>query len=65
MKISNNKLKFKDKPSVASGLQNSISMKNHYLSNFIRLKDPSKNEEIEIRHKGHRNVLSTLLKQSK
>ena len=41
-KISKNKLTFKDKPWITSVLQKSISIKNHYLSKFIRLKDPSK-----------------------
>ena len=38
-----NKLRFKDKPSIKSGLQKVASIKNHYLSQFIRFKDPAKN----------------------
>ena len=41
-KISKNKLKFKDKPWITSGLQKSISIKNRFLSKFIKLKDPCK-----------------------
>ena len=40
--ISKNKLKFKCKLWITSGLQRSISIKNHYLSKFLRLKYPSK-----------------------
>ena len=41
-KISKNKLKFKDKPCITPGLQKSISIKNQFLSKFIKLKDPCK-----------------------
>ena len=41
-KISKNKLKFKDKPWITPGLQMSISIKNQFLSKFIKLKDPCK-----------------------
>ena len=38
--ISKNKLKFKDKSWITPGLQKSISIKNQFLSKFIKLKDP-------------------------
>ena len=38
-KLSKNKLKFKGKPSITPGLQKSISIKNQFLSKFIKLKD--------------------------
>ena len=41
-KISKNKLDFENKLWVSFGLQKSISIKNYYLSKFIRLRDPSK-----------------------
>ena len=41
-KISKNKLKFKDKPWITPGLQKSISIKNQFLSKFIKLKVPCK-----------------------
>ena len=41
-KNSKNKLKFKDKPWITPGLQKSISIKNQFLSKFIKLKDPCK-----------------------
>ena len=40
--ILKNKLKFKDKPWITPGLQKSISIKNQFLSKFIKLKDPRK-----------------------
>ena len=40
-KISKNKLDFENKLWVSFGLQKSISIKNYYLSKFIRLRDPS------------------------
>ena len=41
-KLSKNELKFKDKPWITHGLQKSISIKNQFLSKFIKLKDPNK-----------------------
>ena len=41
-KISKNKLKFRDKPWINTGLQKFISIKNQFLSKFIKLKDPCK-----------------------
>ena len=41
-KLSKNKLKFKDKPWIIPGLQKSISIKNQFLSKFIKLEDPNK-----------------------
>ena len=41
-KLSKNKLKFKDEPWITPGLQKSISVKNQYLSKFIKLKDSNK-----------------------
>ena len=64
-KLSKNKLKFKDKPWITPVLQKSISIKNQFLSKFIKLKDPNKKEEAHIRYKQYRNLLSTLIKKSK
>ena len=41
-KVSKNKIKFKNKPWISPGLQKSISIKNQFLSKFIKLKDPCK-----------------------
>lgn len=40
-------------------------IKNSYLSKFVRLKDPGKKEDAQIKSKEYRNPSSTLLKQSK
>ena len=40
--LSENKLKFKDKPWITPDLQKAISIKNQFLSKFIKLKDPNK-----------------------
>ena len=41
-----------------------MSVKNQFLSKFIKLKDPCK-KETRTRYKQYRNLLSTLLKKSK
>ena len=41
-KLSKNKLKLKDQPWITPRLQKSISIKNQFLSKFIKLKDPNK-----------------------
>ena len=45
-KISESKLKFIDNSWVTSGLQKFVSIENHYLSKFIRVKRPSKKKEV-------------------
>ena len=64
-KTSKNKLKLKDNPWITPGLQKSISIKNQFLSKFIKLKDPCKKMEAHIRYKQYINLSSTLLKKSK
>ena len=60
------KLKFKSKPWISLGLQNSISVKNNYiLTNFINKKAPILKEECHTNYKKYRNLLSTLMKKSK
>ena len=44
-KISKNKLKFKDKPWIISGMQKLRYIKNHHLAKFIRLNDPNEKEK--------------------
>ena len=43
------KLKFKDKSWITSGLQKSVSIKNHYLSKFIRVNKSNKGSPNEIK----------------
>ena len=59
------KMKFKSKPWIVLGLQNSISVKNKLLKNFINKKDPILKEEFHTNYKKYRNLLSTLMKKSK
>ena len=64
-KIKKYKLNFRSKPWITTGLQKSISVKNKFLTNFIKKKDPAKKAELHLQYKNHRNLLSTLLKKSK
>ena len=64
-KINKYKLKFRSKPWITTGLQKSISVKNKFLTNFIKKKDPAKKAELHLQYKNHRNLLSALLKKSK
>ena len=62
-KINKYKLKFWLKPWIKTGLENSISVKNKFLTNFIKKKDSVK--KAELQYKNHRNLLSNLLKKVK
>ena len=64
-KINKYKLRFQSKPWITTGLQKSISVKNKFLTNFIKKKDPAKKTELNLQYKNHKNLLSTLLKKSK
>ena len=57
-------LVFKSKLWIRPGLQKSISVKNTFLSDFIK-KDPTIKAELHLKHKKHRNLISNLLKKSK
>ena len=59
------KLKFKSKSWVTLSLQNLISVKNKFLSDFIKKKDPTIKAELYLKHKNHINLISTLWKRSK
>ena len=65
-KVNKYKLKFKTKPWITSALQKSISIKNNLLKKFINAaKDPPIKERYHKEYKDYRNMLSTILKQSK
>ena len=64
-KVNKYKLKFKTKPWITPALQKSISIKNNLLKKFITAKDPQINERYHKEYKDCRNLLSTILKQSK
>ena len=61
-KISKYQLKFKTKPCITFGVQKSMPVKNKLLKKFITKKDPQIKAEI---YKKNRNLLSTLMKESK
>ena len=58
-------LKFKTKPWITPALQKSISIKNNLLKKFITAKDPQVKERYHKEYKDYKNILSTILKQSK
>ena len=64
-KVNKYKLKFKTKPWITPALQKSISIKNNLLIKFITIKDPQIKERYHKEYKDYRNLLSTILKQSK
>ena len=55
----------KTKPWITPSLQKSISIKNKLLTKYIKMKDHEKNLELHNKYKNHRNLLSTLIKQTK
>ena len=59
------KLRFKNKPWITSGIQKSIYIKNKLLKKFINKKDPQSKAIFHEQYKTYRNLLSTLMKQSK
>ena len=63
--INKYKLKFRSKPWITTGLQKSRSVKNKFLTYFIKTKDPATNAELHLQYKNHRNLSSTLLKKVK
>ena len=64
-KISKQKIKFRKKRWITLGLQKSISIKNHLLTKYIKLKDVTLKKEAQIKYKQYRNLFSTLMKESK
>ena len=48
-----------------TGLQKSISVKNKFLTNFIKKRDAAKKAQLHLQYKNYRNLLSTLLRKSK
>ena len=64
-KISKYKLRFKTKPWLTQDLQKSIEIKNSTFKKYIRAKDKVTKSRLHEQYKEQRNVLSTLMKQSK
>ena len=52
-----NKLKLKDKPWITPGLQNYVSIKNQFLSKFVKLKNLCNKKKAHITYKQYRNLL--------
>ena len=63
-KVNKYKLKFKTKPWITPALQKSIFNKSNLLKKLITAKDPQVKERYK-EYKDYRNMLSTILKQSK
>ena len=64
-KVNKHKLKFKRKPWIIPALQKSIFNKNNLLKKFRTAKDPQVKQRYHKEYKDYRNMLSTILKQSK
>ena len=64
-RLSKYELKFKTKPWITLALQKSISIKNKLFSDHINKKYLSQKTELHIKYKSYKNMLSTLMKQSK
>ena len=64
-KISIQKLKFRNKLWITLGLQNSVSIKNHLLTKYIKRKDVILKNEAQILYKQYRKLLPPLIKEGK
>ena len=64
-KVTKKKLRFRSKPWITLGLQKSISIKNSLFAKFIKSNDINQKNEMHIKYKQYRNLISTLLKRSK
>ena len=64
-KVTKKKLRFRSKPCITLGLQKSISIKNSLFAKFIKSNDINQTNEMHIKYKQYRNLISTLLKRSK
>ena len=63
--ITKQKLKFRNKPWLTLGQQKSISIKNHLLTKYIKLRNVTLKNETQIKYKQYRNLLSTLMRENK
>ena len=64
-KVNRYKLRYNRKPWMTSGIQKSVCIKNKLLKKFINKKDLQLKAVFHEQCKTYRNLLSTLLKQSK
>ena len=65
IKTRKRELKFQSKPWITSGLQKSIVIKNKLFGRFIKCTNSIIKEKLHSDYKSYRNMISTLLKQSK
>ena len=63
--LNKQELKFQQKPWIIQSLQISIKKKNTLFSRYIRCKESSQKKDFHLKYKPYRNLLSTLLKDSK
>ena len=59
------KLKFRNKPWITLSLQISVFIKSYLLIKYIKSEDITLTNEAQIRYKSYRNLLSTLIKDSR
>ena len=64
-KVNKYKLKLKSKPWITQAIAKSIETKNKFFKKYIKTKDNDLKKVFHDRYKIHRNLLSTLIKQSK
>ena len=64
-RVNKYKLRFENKPWITFGIQKSIYIKNKLLKKFINKKDLQSKAIFHEQYKTYRNLLSTLMKQSK
>ena len=58
-------LKLKTKPWITPAIPKSILIKNNLFQKYTRLSDPLIKQEVHFKYKCYRNLLSTILKESK
>ena len=64
-KVTKQQIKFKSKPWITAALQKSIEIKNVFFTKYIKSKHQNIKDIFHDKYKRYRNLLSTLLKQSK
>ena len=64
-KVNKYKLRIRNKPWITSGIQKAVYIKNKLLKKIINKEDPQSKAIFHEHYKTYRNLLSTLMKQSK
>ena len=64
-KLNKQERKFQQKPWITKGLQVSIKKKNSIFRKYIRFQNKILKKDLHLQYKNYRNLLSTLLKDSK